>query len=228
MQMLNQADSSGNVEQPSSHLISDRLFSIGHSNLEFPRFVQLLRQSGVTAIADVRSQPYSKWLPWTNRPNLEQMLREHEINYHFMGDLLGGRPRQSEVYDSEGRVDYERVKTASAFGQGLEGLSRALEDFRISMLCSEADPIDCHRGLLIAPAMKERGFAATHIRSDGTLESQAEFEARLIEATEVGVGLLDGLFAASLSEEDHRQMLADAYLIQSRRKAFRLSQEQVE
>src|SRR5713226_798522 len=226
--MLNQDDNSGCAAQPSSVLISDRLFSIGHSNLEFPRFVQLLLQSGVSAIADVRSQPYSKWLPWSNRPNLEQMLREHEINYHFMGDLLGGRPRLSDVYDSEGRVDYERVKTTSAFRNGLEGLSRALEDFRIAMLCSEADPIDCHRGLLIAPAMKEHGFAATHIRSDGTLESQTEFEARLIKGTGAGSGLLDGLFAASLSPDDHRQMLADAYRIQSRRKAFRLSPEQVE
>jgi uncharacterized protein (DUF488 family) len=195
--------------------------------LEFPRLVELLRQSGILAIADVRSQPYSKWLPWTNRPNLEQELREHEINYQFMGDLLGGRPRQPDVYDSEGRVDYERVKATSAFQKGLERLSRSLEDFRIAMLCSEPDPIDCHRGLLIAPAMKKHGFAATHIRSDGSLESQGDFEARLIDSTGVGVGLLDGLFAASLAEEDHRQMLADAYRIQSRRKAFRLTQEQI-
>ncbi len=204
-----------------SNLISNRLFSIGHSNLEFPRFVQLLRQSGVSAIVDIRSQPSSKWVPWCNRSNLEQELGDHEIRYHFMGDLLGGRPRQANVYDSEGRVDYERVKVTSAFQKGLDHLDQALEEFRLVMLCSEEDPIDCHRGLLIAPAMKEHGIATTHIRSDGSVESQVQFEARLIEATGVGAGLLDGLFAGSLSEEDHRQMLADAYRIQSGRKAFR-------
>src|SRR6266851_8472811 len=140
--MRNQNEGSASARPTDSNLISDRLFSIGHSNLEFPSFVQLLRQSGVTAIADVRSQPYSQWLPWSNRPNLEQMLREHEIIYQFMGDLLGGRPRQSDVYDSEGRVDYERVKSTSTFRNGLERLSRALEDFRIAMLCSESDPLD--------------------------------------------------------------------------------------
>jgi hypothetical protein len=145
-----------------------------------------------------------------------------------LGDLLGGRPRQANVYDSEGRVDYERVKTTSGFQKGLDRLGQALEEFRLVMLCSEEDPIDCHRALLIAPAMKEHGVATTHIRSDGSVESQAQFEARLIEATGVGAGLLDGLFAASLSEEDHRQMLADAYRIQSGRKAFRLSPEQTE
>jgi uncharacterized protein (DUF488 family) len=207
-------------------MITNRLFSIGHSNLEFPRFVKLLQQSGVSAIVDVRSQPSSKWVPWFNRPNLEQQLGDYEIHYHFMGELLGGRPRQADVYDADGRVNYERVKATPGFQRGLDRLSEPLEDFRLVMLCSEEDPIDCHRGLLIAPAMKERGIATTHIRSDGSLESQGQFEARLIEVTAVGVGLLDGLFAGSLSDEDHRQMLADAYRKQSQRKAFRLSSEQ--
>jgi uncharacterized protein (DUF488 family) len=206
----------------------DRLFSIGHSNLEFERFVELLRSAGVIAIADVRSQPFSKWLPWTNRPHLEPALAEHEIRYHFLGDQLGGRPQSTEVYDLDGRVNYERVKATAAFQRGLDCLAEALENFPLAMLCSEEDPIDCHRGLLIAPAMKERGFAAMHIRGDGSLESQADFEARLIDVTGVGSGLLDGLFAASLSTEDHDQILADAYRAQARRRAFRLTAEQKE
>ena len=226
--MITEGDSSERARADDSNLISNRLFSIGHSNLEFPRFLELLQQPGVSAIVDVRSQPSSKWVPWCNRSNLEQELGDLEIRYHFMGDLLGGRPRQANVYDSEGRVDYERVKTTSGFQRGLDRLGKAVEEFRLVMLCSEEDPIDCHRGLLIAPAMKERGVATMHIRSDGSMESQAQFETRLIEATGVGAGLLDGLFAGSLSEEDHRQMLADAYRIQSGRKAFRLSPEQTE
>ena len=203
----------------------DRLFSIGHSNLEFERFVELLRSAGVIAIADVRSQPFSKWLPWTNRPHLEPALAEHEIRYHFLGAQLGGRPQSTEVYDLDGRVNYERVRATAAFQRGLDCLAEALENFRLAMLCSEEDPIDCHRGLLIAPAMKERSFATMHIRGDGSLESQADFEARLIDATGVGSGLLDGLFAASLSTEDRDQILADAYRVQSQRKAFRLTTE---
>jgi uncharacterized protein (DUF488 family) len=206
-------------------IIMDRLFSMGHSNLEFERFVELLRSAGVIAIADVRSQPFSKWLPWTNRPHLEPALADHEIRYHFLGDQLGGRPQSTEVYDLDGRVNYERVRATAAFQRGLDCLAEALENFRLAMLCSEEDPIDCHRGLLIAPAMKERGFAAMHIRGDGSLESQADFEARLIDATGVGSGLLDGLFAASLSTEDRDQILADAYRVQSQRKAFRLTTE---
>jgi uncharacterized protein (DUF488 family) len=228
MQMLKEDDNSGSTRASKSKLVQNRLFSIGHSNLEFPRFVQLLQLAGVSAVVDVRSQPFSRWLPWSNRPNLEQELRDREIPYQFMGNLLGGRPSDANVYDSEGRVDYERVKRTSAFQKGLDHLSKALEDFRLVMLCSEEDPIDCHRGLLIAPAMKEHRIAASHIRSDGSLESQEQFETRLIEVTRVGVDVVDGLFAASLSAEDHSQILADAYRIQSRRKAFRLTSEQLE
>jgi len=209
-------------------LIRNQLLSIGHSNLEIDRFVQLLQASGVTAIADVRSQPFSKWLPWTNRSHLEQALVDHEIHYHFLGDQLGGRPQSTEVYDSDGRVNYERVKATAAFQRGLVCLAQALENSRLAMLCSEEDPIDCHRGLLIAPAMKEQGFAAMHIRGDGSLESQADFEARLIDITGAGSGLLDGLFADSLSTEDHDQILAEAYRVQSQRKAFRLTADQKE
>src|SRR5262249_44092542 len=142
----------------------NQLFSIGHSNLEFERFVLLLQEAKVTAIADVRSQPFSKWLPWSNRTNLEQGLATHKIRYHFFGDLLGGRPQSTEVYDSDSRVNYERVKTKAAFQRGLDLLAEAVEDSRVAMLCSEEDPMDCHRGLLVAPAMKERGLPAIHIR----------------------------------------------------------------
>jgi hypothetical protein len=205
--------------------LRNQLFSIGHSNFEFDRFVQLLHGAKVSAIADVRSQPFSKWLPWSNRPNLEQVLPEHQIRYHFLGDLLGGRPQSTEVYNSDGEVNYELVRMTTAFQRGLDRLAEVVGNSRVAMLCSEEDPMDCHRGLLIAPAMKERGLPAIHVRGDGSLESQSDFEARLIDTTGVGAGLLDGLFAASLSSEDRRQLLADAYRKQSQRRAFRLADQ---
>jgi len=208
-----------------SELIPNQLFSVGHSSLEFERFVLLLQGAKVTAIADVRSQPFSKWLPWSNRPNLEQALAGRKIHYHFLGDLLGGRPQSTEVYDSDGRVNYERVKTTAAFQRGLDRLAQDLEVSRVAMLCSEEDPMDCHRGLLVAPAMNERGLPTIHIRGDGSMEPQSDFEARLIDTTGVGAGLLDGLFATSLSSEDRCQILTDAYRKQSQRRAFRLAEQ---
>jgi len=60
------------------------------------------------------------------------------------------------------------------------------------------------------------------LRADGSLETTAEFEARLLAETKVGIGILDGLFAVNITDEERAQMLRDAYRLQSRRKAFRL------
>jgi uncharacterized protein (DUF488 family) len=200
---------------------SPRLLSVGHSNHELPDFLRLLQGAGVTAVADVRSHPFSQRLPQFNRPDLERALRACDIGYTFLGDDLGGRPRPRDLYDAEGRVDYEKVRTTAAFRRGLARLLEGLEWFTVAMLCSEADPLDCHRGLMITPALLERGVSPIHLRRDGSQETTAEMEERLLALTGVGKGVLDGLFAAAVTPEERRQFLAEAYRAHARRKAFR-------
>jgi uncharacterized protein (DUF488 family) len=175
----------------------------------------------VTAVADVRSQPFSQRHPEFNRPELERSLREHDIGYAFLGDTLGGRPRQPSAYDHEGRVDYQRVRASAVFQQGLSRLVQGLEEQTVAMLCAEEDPLDCHRGLMITPALVELGFSPGHLRADGSIESTEEMESRLLALTGVGRGILDGLFAATVTAEDRRELLAEAYRQQALRKAFR-------
>lgn len=201
-------------------MAANRLYSIGHSNHDLARLVSLLQSAGVTAVADVRSQPYSQRQPHFNRPELARGLQTSAISYVFLGAPLGGRPRQLQLYDGEGRVDYERVRATAAFRHGLDLLCQALDTLTVAMLCSEEDPLDCHRGLLIAPALVERGIQPVHLRGDGAIESTAEFEERLLRETGIGSGMLDGLFATILRGEERGQLLADAYRRQARRKAF--------
>jgi uncharacterized protein (DUF488 family) len=198
-----------------------RVHTIGHSNHDWPRFLRLLQAAGVAVVADVRSQPYSRRLPQYNGPDLAQGLQQAGIAYVFLGDLLGGRPADPDLYDAEGRVDYERVRKTGAFRHGIERLVRALRQGPVALLCSEADPLDCHRALMIGPALAEEGLEAGHIRSDGSVETTAELEARLLAVTGVGDGLLDGLFAASLDDGERQQLLGQAYRERARRVAFR-------
>jgi uncharacterized protein (DUF488 family) len=205
-----------------SRMPETRLYSIGHSNHTLARLVQLLQNGGVTAVADVRSQPYSQRQPHFNRPELERELQRVEIAYGFLGRQLGGRPGQPELYDAQGRVNYERVRATPVFQQGLVELCRALEQFTVAMLCSEEDPLDCHRGLMIAPALVQRGIKPFHLRGDGSIESTAEFEERLLRETGVGTGILDGLFSTMISNEEREDLLAEAYRRQAQRKAFQV------
>ena len=168
---------------PSTPPPAGRLFSVGHSNQELPQFVALLRRAGADAVADVRSSPYSRRLPQFNRETLERDLKQQGVAYVFFGDHLGGRPRDRDLYDAAGRVDYERVRETAAFQGGLERLVRGLEHYHIAMLCSEDDPLDCHRGLMITPALKGCVPPPLHLRKDGSVETTEAMERRLLRET---------------------------------------------
>lgn len=198
------------------------IFTIGHSNHSLDAFVGLLKRHDITAIADVRSQPFSGRQPHFNREALAPALREHGIAYVFLGEELGGRPGQPSLYDADGRVDYRRVRAQDFFQRGLERLENAQGKYTVALLCSEENPLDCHRGLMIAPALSERGLAPTHVRGDGSLETMAEMEQRLLDETGVDGGFLGGLFDASFSDADRREMLAEAYQAMARKKSFRM------
>jgi hypothetical protein len=198
-----------------------RLFSIGHSHHELTDLIRLLQAAGITAVADVRSSPFSQRHPQFNRPGFEAELIGRGISYVYFGDLLGGRPQQPSLYGPDGRVDYERVRAMPFFQKGLKRLIEGLDKFTIAMLCAEEDPLDCHRGLMITPALTQHDIAPLHLRGDGRTETTTEMETRLLAETRVAGGILDGLFAAMISNEEHGQLVADAYRAMARRKAFR-------
>jgi hypothetical protein len=210
------------LPDPIGRTAETRIFTIGHSNHSLTHLIDLLQAVGVTAIADVRSHPFSQRHPQFNRPELELGLKACSITYVFLGDHLGGRPAQLSLYDDNGRVDYERVRATARFRQGLDRVCQALQRFTVALLCAEEDPLDCHRGLMIAPALQERKLAPGHLRADGSVESTAELEARLLSRTKVGEEISDGLFAAFLTADEQRDLLAEAYRFQARRKAYRL------
>ncbi len=217
---------------PPTPVPAGRLFSVGHSNQELPQswFVP-----GLLAAAR-RQRPWpsvpapsplaAAWPPpQFNRASLERELKQNGIAYVFLGDRLGGRPRDRELYDADGRVDYERVRRTAEFRQGLERLLRGLEKYTIAMLCGEDDPLDCHRGLMIAPAAKEEGASPLHLRKDGSVETNEAMERRLLRETGTAGRIEPPLFAPLLTEEDRRAALAEAYRIMARRKGFRLETE---
>ena len=80
------------------------VLTIGHSNHTIERFMELLRQHHVTAVADVRSAPYSHMHVQFNRKALASALKQEGIAYSFLGKELGGRPADKTCYEN-GRAD---------------------------------------------------------------------------------------------------------------------------
>jgi uncharacterized protein (DUF488 family) len=176
------------------------LLTIGHSNLPADRFMALVQDAGVTAVADVRSVPFSRRFPWFSGPSLAARLQGAGIAYLPLGDALGGRPRDPALY-CDGVADYERMAATPQFRAGLDRLGEAVGRFRLCVMCAEREPLDCHRCLLVARALAQRGLALGHILTQGTIEPHAATEARLLGRARGS----DDLFG------DRAEALAQAY-----------------
>lgn len=154
------------------------LFSVGHSDLSSESFVRLLRDAGITAVADVRSTPYSSRNPQFNRDVLQNSLKFEGISYVFLGNELGARRNESECY-IEGRAKYDLISKSTLFLSGLERIRNGLKTHKIAMMCSEKDPLTCHRTILICRQLRDE-FQIKHILEDGVIEEHSELEHRLL------------------------------------------------
>jgi uncharacterized protein (DUF488 family) len=125
-------------------------------------------------LVDTRSVPVSRYAPQFDRESLRELVMGAGAKYLWLGDVVGGRPRDESCYDAEGRVLYGRVAAQPEFQEAVERIERGAEEFRVALLCSEEDPAHCHRRLLIARVLMGRGAEVVHIRGDGTLESDEE------------------------------------------------------
>ena len=157
------------------------VFTIGHSNHAAEVFRRLLQRHGIEEVMDVRSSPHSRYNPQFNRRALQAALAEAGVEYVFMGAELGGRPVDPSCYDSEGRVQYDRLAETDAFNVGIRRVIQRAGQRRMALMCSEKEPLDCHRTLLIARILSARGLAVAHILADGGLEGHAAAMDRLLD-----------------------------------------------
>ena len=156
------------------------ILTVGHSNHPLEHFLELLARHGVTAVADVRSAPYSRFCPHFNRRALSSSLADRGMRYLFLGRELGGRPDDPACYDEGGRVCYDRVRRTERFRGGVRQLLATAATRRSALMCAEKEPLDCHRTLLIAQALERQGVAVVHILAGGAIEPHPRTMNRLL------------------------------------------------
>jgi uncharacterized protein (DUF488 family) len=186
------------------------VLTIGHSNHTIDRLIELLRSHGATAVADVRSAPYSRLYPAFNRETLADSLRAHDVAYVFLGQELGARSTDPSCYE-DGRVQYRRLASSAPFRAGLERVLKGAESQRVALLCAEKEPLDCHRAILVSRELAALGAIVEHIHADGSLEPHADALRRLL----AGFGMQEAELFRTTEE-----VLDDAYARQERRIAY--------
>jgi uncharacterized protein (DUF488 family) len=171
-----------------------KLFTIGHGNLDIEPFLELLKANDVRWVADVRSAPYSRMFPWFNKNELAQALDDAGIKYLFLGEKLGGKPREGEA-DGEwvqGKLNPGLVSQLSHTPRWAEGLAYLAgvvtsldEDNETGcLMCSEKDPNNCHRSLIAFDLQAVvPGLSVLHLDHDATLRD-VRFQNVLFEVSD--------------------------------------------
>jgi len=141
------------------------IFTIGHSNLPLDTFTNVLKRHAITTLVDVRNQPFSSYNPQFNQGNLASHLKLNHMKYSFLGDKLGGHPKQK----GSSRSNRLRLKPNQLYQQGITELIQIAEQEQTVIMCSEGDFRECHRYYLIAKTLVLQGIKVKHIQSDGSL-----------------------------------------------------------
>lgn len=187
-----------------------RILTIGHSTHPMDRFLGLLSGAGATAVADVRSSPYSRFSPQFSKDALKSALTAAGIAYTFLGKELGARSSDPRHY-RHGRVQYALLAKSELFAEGIRRVCEGAKRYSIVLMCAEKDPIECHRALLVSRNLSEGGTPISHIHADGTLESQVQLEDRLLHLWKLPSG---DMFKA------RGEFVAEAYALQGERVAY--------
>jgi uncharacterized protein (DUF488 family) len=166
------------------------LYTIGHSNHPIEHFLGLLRRHGIETVADVRSRPYSRFVPHFGKERLARFLEAQGVGYLFLGQELGGKPPRGEAHAPA--LTYQVRVGQPEFRQGVNRLLGVAETNRVALLCRERDPLDCHRFHLICRYLRPIDLDVRHILPHGDAEAQQATERRLLERTAKGqLGLFD-------------------------------------
>lgn len=156
------------------------LFTIGHGTRSFDCFLLLLKKYDIKVVIDVRTFPYSRFQPQYRRTQLTSSLKLAGIDYLFLGEELGGRPKAPDLY-IEGKLDLNAVKQTPLFRSGMVKVIPLATKVKVTLMCSESNPDDCHRKHLIANELVKKGFFVWHINKGGELEQHTNGKPSLFD-----------------------------------------------
>ena len=158
-----------------------RIFTIGHSTHDIDKFIEFLKKQKVNCLIDVRSQPYSRIAPQFNKDRLSSNLKSHGILYAHFAREFGARHTKPSLFDPDNKVDFDKVRDSSGFKQGVKRLKQGLDlGHTIALMCSEANPFDCHRFSMISYQLRKE-LEVSHILKDGNLVDNSVLENELLE-----------------------------------------------
>ena len=160
------------------------VLTIGHSTHSLERFVELLSEHDVAAVADVRLAPGSRRMPHFGARPLAAGLEAAGIGYEHLRELGGRRTPRPDTPNTGWEVEafrgYADHMESDEFAAGYARLEALAEDRRTAVMCAEALWWRCHRRL-VSDAVAARGGRVLHIGPDGRLAEHVLPEFAVVE-----------------------------------------------
>lgn len=170
---------------------SHPFFTLGHSTLPIPAFVELLRAGPVRLVIDVRSIPRSRTNPQFNEDALREALLEYQISYGRIAALGGLRKRVRDVspdangwWENQSFHNYADHALGPEFQEGLAELIELGRQTPLAIMCSEAVWWRCHRRI-IADHLLARGETVYHLMNSDSVVPAGLSEGARVEGNRV-------------------------------------------
>ena len=157
------------------------LYTVGYSGFNTGDFLSLLSRYSINVLIDVRSNPFSSRFSDYNKPQLECLLKQNHIHYYNYDKEFGARQPEQRFYQQYGFLDFEMFASSENYNQGYRKIETGLKkNYIVALMCSEKDPMDCHRAIMISRTFNENGHSVLHLSPDKNPITQAEIEKRLL------------------------------------------------
>ena len=203
-------------------MIKIEIYTLGHSNYSFDKFIEILKKYNINCVVDIRSTPYSKYNTQYNKEFLHETLKNLGYTYIYMADEFGAKRKTKVSYNDEGYADFDKVILEDEFKRGIERLKVGCsKNYKIVLLGAMQEPIRCHRAILLGKELIKAGFDVKHIMHEGDLKTQDELEEQLLEKyfEERNQLTMDSLLGNAMSRED---MIKESYKLANKEIGYRI------
>jgi len=161
------------------------IYTVGHSTHQLNFFLELLKIVEINCIVDIRSVPASTHNPQYNQDTFKNFLNNNNVVYLHFAKEFGARQTDCNLLDNEGKLDFAKFRKTEPFNQGIERIRQGIsKGFRIALMCSESEPLDCHRFSMVSIGLENGGFEVKHILKDKSIKTNLELEKELLKKYE--------------------------------------------
>ena len=203
-------------------MVKIEIYTLGHSNYPFDKFIEILKKYDINCVVDIRSTPYSKYNTQYNKEFLHETLKNLGYTYIYMADEFGAKRKTKVSYNDEGYADFDKVILEEDFKKGIERLKvGCAKNYKIVLLGAMQEPIRCPRAILLGRELIKEGFNVKHIMHEGDLKTQDELEEQLLEKyfEERNQLTMDSLLGNAMSRED---MIKESYKLANKEIGYRI------